>query len=195
LIRGLSRLAAAGAFLLAAILPANAVVTIAFYSHKFHLFHGLVTEFPHGFVILSGTTDTGQTVNRELGFSATNFYARALLFPIDGALDDSLPSGYVSEALFHFAYPLTDAQYRAVIAEADKWQNARQPSYDFYTANCVTFVRDIAVAAGLAVSYNHKFIHDPRAFLEDTTIRNSAFLAQFGSRIGMAPPPISAATP
>jgi hypothetical protein len=195
--RALSSLAIAAALIWAAILPANAVVTITFYSHKFHLFHGMATEFPHGFVILSGTTDSGQPVNRELGFSATNFYARALFFPIDGALDDSLPSDYVSEAVYHFAFPLTDAQYRAVIATADKWQNAPQPSYDFYNANCVTFVRDIAVAAGLAVSYNKKFIHDPRAFLDDAAIRNSTFLAQFGNRPGgtVPPAPAMAATP
>jgi hypothetical protein len=185
--RAFRQLALVTALLLATMAAANATVTITFYSHKFHLFHGLTTEFPHGFVILSGTTD-GQTVNRELGFSALNFYARALFMPIDGALDDDLPDGYVSEATYHFAFPLTDAQYRAVVAMADKWQTAPQPSYDFYTRNCVTFIRDIAVAAGLGVSYSTKFVHDPKAFLEDVGARNAVFLTQYKTQ----PPSVTA---
>jgi hypothetical protein len=169
-------------------LPANAAVTITFYSHRFHLFHGFTTEFPHGFVVLSGTTDTGQKIaGTELGFSATNFYARALLFPIEGALDDKLPDGYVSEALYHFSFQLTDAQYQMVMATADRWRNAPQPSYDFYTRNCVTFVRDIAVASGLTVSYSRKFIHDPKAFLDDAATRNDAFLTQHGITVPPVP--------
>ena len=187
--RAFRQLTLVAALLLTAMAPARAMVTITFYSHKFHLFHGLTTEFPHGFVILSGTTDDGQMVNRELGFSALNFYARALFMPIDGALDDGLPDGYVSEATYHFAFPLTDAQYHDVIAVADKWQTARQPSYDFYTRNCVTFVRDIAVATGLSVSYSTKFIHDPQGFLNDVGVRNGTFLTQY--KASPVPPPLA----
>ena len=65
----------------------------------------------------------------------------------------------------------------AVMATADKWRAAPQPSYDFYNRNCVTFIRDIAVSAGLSVSYATKFIHDPQAFLKDVAVRNADFLA------------------
>ncbi len=158
--------------------PAGAAVTITFYSHDFHMFHGVTTEFPHGFALLSGTTEAGEAVQANLGFSATSFYVAALFHPIEGALDAMpLPAGYVEEATYQFAFPLSDAQYRAVMATADKWRTAPQPSYDFYNRNCVTFIRDIAVSAGLSVSYATKFIHDPKAFLKDVAVRNAAFLA------------------
>src|SRR3954469_2380811 len=162
--------------------PAGAAVTITFYSHNFHMFHGVTTEFPHGFALLSGTTESGEQVAANLGFSATSFYIAALFHPIDGALDAMpLPAGYVEEATYQFAFPLSDAQYRAVMATADKWRSAPQPSYDFYNRNCVSFIRDIAVSAGLSVSYAAKFIHDPRAFLQDVATRNAAFLARYAA--------------
>src|SRR3954471_4178973 len=167
---------------LAAAAPAGAAVTITFYSHDFHMFHGVTTEFPHGFALLSGSTESGEPVQANLGFSATSFYVAALFHPIEGALDAMpLPEGYVEEATYQFALPLSDAQYRAVMATADKWRTARQPSYDFYNRNCVTFIRDIAVSAGLSVSYATKYIHDPRAFLQDVATRNAAFLARYAA--------------
>jgi len=185
--------ALAGLALLAALLfaqPAGATVTITFYSHNFHMFHGVTTEFPHGFALLSGTTGDGQPVKANLGFSATSFYIAALFHPINGALDEMpLPPGYVEEADFHFAFPLSDAQYRAVMAMAEKWRSAPQPSYDYYTRNCVTFIRDIALSAGLSVSYAKKFIHDPKEFLNDVALRNAAFLAPY------ATPATATATP
>jgi hypothetical protein len=170
-------------------------VTITFYSHKFRLFHGFTTEYPHGFVTLSGTTDSGQVVNTSLGFSATTIYLLALLVPIDGDVDDPYPAGYIAAALPHFSFPLTEAQYNAVMATADKWRTARQPSYDLYKSNCVTFVRDLAVAAGLSVSYSDKFIHAPREFLDDVAIRNRAFLAQYGNKLLESQPAEIAANP
>lgn len=182
----LSLPAAIAAVLLLLAAPARAAVTITFYSHKFHMFHGVTTEFPHGFAILSGTDSAGQPVNVDLGFSATTMYALALIKPIDGALDDPYTPDYVAEATPQFSFTLSDAQYRAVLAEADTWRNWRQPSYDFYDHNCVTFIRDIAVAAGLEVSYARKFIHAPEEFLVDVGERNRPFLDQDGHILNAA---------
>jgi hypothetical protein len=194
LLRGL---ALAAALLFAA--PAQAAVTITFYSHEFRLLDGQRTDFPHGFVALTGTTDSGEAVNTDFGFSATTIYALALLIPLDGALDnpsDYTPD-YIAEAMPHFAFPLSDAQYQAVLATVEKWRNAPQPSYDFYSRNCVTFVSDVAVAAGLTVTTSKKFIHDPRGFLDDTALRNRAFLAQYGNLLqeAQSPAAVNAAAP
>src|SRR4051794_22238188 len=114
----LCRIGLVVALVLAAVAPASAAVTISFYSHKFHYAMNGVTQYPHAFALLSGTTDDGQAVNTNIGFSAvTSSYTKALLGRLQGALDDvPLRDGYVAEAVFHFSYPLTDSQARAVLA-------------------------------------------------------------------------------
>jgi hypothetical protein len=81
--------------------------------------------------------------------------------------------------VFHFSYPLTDSQARAVLATVEKWRDAPQPSYDLWTHNCVHFIRDIAVAAGLTVASDDSNRFDPRAFLDDVEKRNAALLVQY----------------
>jgi hypothetical protein len=162
--------------------PASAAVTITFYSHKLRMIDSAGTDFPHGFVLLNGTTDAGETVDTNLGFSARNIFVNILWESVEGRFDEvPLPAGYVAGARRHFSFPLTDAQYRAVLAVVDKWRNAKQPSYDIDTHNCVIFVKEIAVAAGLGVSDDVKFIHAPGDLLDDAAARNAAFLAQYGN--------------
>lgn len=158
---------------------AQAAVTATFYSHKFRLVDGLRTDFPHGFVVLSGSTDDGAPVNVHLGFSAKNIFIDVLWQPVDGALDDeALTDAYVSDSIKHFSLTLTDAQYRAVMAVEHKWRTWPQPSYEIDTHNCVTFVKELALAAGLSVSDSKKFIHAPADFLEDVASRNAIILGR-----------------
>ena len=158
---------------------AQAAVTATFYSHEFRLVDGLRTDFPHGFVVLSGTTDDGAPVNVHLGFSARNIFIDVLWQPVEGALDDEeLTDAYVSDSIRHFSLTLTDAQYRAVMAVEHKWRTWPQPSYEIDTHNCVTFVKELAVAAGLQVSDSKKFIHAPADFLEDVAMRNAALVSR-----------------
>lgn len=168
--------------LLALAVPARAAVTIDFYSHTLAIVgSGGNTYFPHGFVLLSGTTDSGTPVNANLGFTAQNIFINVLWEPITGELDPTpLPHGYVDGAVHHFSFALTDAQYRAVLAVADKWRNWPQPSYDIDSHNCVLFVKDLALATGLAVSDDKKFIHAPGDFLDDVQLRNATFLNAHG---------------
>ncbi|MBV9548531.1 MAG: hypothetical protein JO256_02530 [Alphaproteobacteria bacterium] len=176
--RGLSIVA----LLLVCVLPARAAVTIDFYSHKLAMAPGLNTYFPHGFVLLSGTTTDGAPVKANLGFTAKNIFINVLWQRIEGELDPTpLPDGYVDGAVHHFSFPLTDAQYRAVLAVADKWRSTPQPSYDIDEHNCVLFVKDLAAAVGLSVSDDKKFIHAPGDFLDDVAVRNAAFLAANGT--------------
>ncbi len=85
---GMVRIGLIVAFLVAVVVPASAAVTATFYSHEFRLVDGLRTDFPHGFVVLSGATDDGVPVNVHLGFSAINIFIDVLWQPVPGALDD-----------------------------------------------------------------------------------------------------------
>jgi hypothetical protein len=172
---------------------ADAAVTIDFYSHKLAMAPRLNTYFPHGFALLSGTTEDGTQVKANLGFTARNIFFNVLWERVTGELDPTpLPDGYIDGAVNHFAFPLTDAQYRAVMAVADKWRSWPQPSYDIDEHNCVIFIKEIAQAAGLVVSDDAKFIHAPGDFLEDAAARNAAFLAAHGSRFAAPPPEANA---
>ena len=105
--------------------------------------------------------------------------------PVDGALDDeALTDAYVADSIRHFSLPLSDAQYQAVMAVEHKWRTWPQPSYEIDTHNCVTFVKELAIASGLQVSDSRKFIHAPADFLQDVAHRNAAIL-------GTAPTPAS----
>jgi hypothetical protein len=166
--------------------PAEAAVTITFYSHDFRMFGaGLMMNFPHGFIALSGTPDDGTPAPAStFGFSATDFFINALWEPVEGSLDPSpLPASYMASADRHFSFALTDAQYHAVVAVADKWKSWPQPSYDIDKHNCVTFVKELAIAAGLSVSDSPKFIRKPKEFLDDVASRNGAFLGEHGNVI------------
>jgi hypothetical protein len=169
-------------FLLCLHIPANAAVTISFYSHKLRLIDGINTDFPHGFVLLNGVTSDGRPVHANLGFSATNIFINVLWEKVDGSLDPPLPASYVAAAREHFSFLLSDEQYAAVLAVADSWRNAPQPSYDMDDHNCVIFVKELAAAAGLAVSDDVKFIHAPGDFLDDVARRNADFLTRNGIR-------------
>lgn len=187
---------AAVLLLLACAWPAQAAVTMTFYSHEFALVaRGGNTYFPHGFVLLSGTTENGTPVSANLGFTAKNIFINVLWEPITGEMDPTpLPTGYVESAQQRFTLTLTDAQYRAVLAVADKWRNTPQPSYDIDTHNCVLFVKDLAQTVGLSVSDEKKFTRDPIGFLKDVAVRNAAILAAYGNAVVTAAPPDNTAT-
>jgi hypothetical protein len=182
---------AAIALFLAIALPARAAVTMDFYSHEFALVaRGGNTYFPHGFALLSGTLEDGTPVSANLGFTARNIFINVLWEKITGEMDPTpLPTGYVEGAERRFSLTLTDAQYRAVLAVADKWRNWPQPSYDIDEHNCVIFVKELAEAVGLSVSADKKFVRDPIGFLKDVAMRNAALLAQHGNAVPVAANP------
>lgn len=176
--------------LLSAGSPARAAVTIDFYTHDFNLVgRGLNTYFPHGFVILRGSSDDGAPVNANYGFTARNIFINIMWEKVTGELDPSpLPPGYVEGANRRFSFVLTEAQYRAVLAVVERWKNWPQPSYDIDARNCVIFVKEIAQAVGLQVSDDKKFVRAPQEFLLDVAQRNAAFLSAQGPQPALAQP-------
>lgn len=150
--------------------PAQAAVTITFYSRDMHV--GLFDiQFPHGFVVLSGMTEAGVPVDANYGFAATDVTPAIVFGPVDGEIIGAKPS-YIANARSHFSRTISDDHYQAVMALIAAWRDAPQPSYDLNGHNCMTFVKATAVAAGLDVSEAPRFMREPSDFLDDVAARN-----------------------
>jgi hypothetical protein len=158
--------------LLALASAATADVTLTFYSHHFGTY-GLGVTFPHAYVRLSGTTKAdAKPVNSNFGFTAETISPSIMWEPVVGYVI-SMPDDYMAMSQPHLSLPISDEQYRSVLAIVDRWRKYPQPSYNLDSKNCVTFVRDIAIALRLPASTDDKFIRDPRGFLEDLQLRAS----------------------
>jgi len=158
--------------LLALASAASAEVTLTFYSHHFGTY-GLGVTFPHAYVRLSGTTKAdAKPVNANFGFTAQTISPSIMWEPVEGYVI-SMPDDYMAISQPHLSLPISDEQYRSVLAIVDRWRKYPQPSYSLDSKNCVTFVRDIAIALRLPASNDAKFIRDPRGFLEDLQLRAS----------------------
>jgi hypothetical protein len=140
--------------------PANAAVTIAFYSREFG------SHFPHAFVVLDGTSDaTGEPVHASYGFTAKAITPAILFGSVAGEVIEEPPSE-AAHSTRQFALTLSDPQYDAVMAVVRQWRDRRQPSYNLNRRNCVHFVAALAEAAGLRVDYPRDLMKRPRSYLE-----------------------------
>jgi hypothetical protein len=162
----------AAGILLALASAASAEVTLTFYSHHFGTY-GLGVTFPHAYVRLSGTTKAdAKPVNANYGFTAQTISPSIMWEPVEGFVI-SMPDDYMAMSQPHLSLPISDEQYRSVLAIVDRWRKYPQPSYNLNSKNCVTFVREIAIALRLPASNDVKFIRSPREFLEDLQLRTS----------------------
>ncbi len=140
--------------------PAFSAVEISFYSRE------LGTNFPHAFIVLRGTVDaTGERVDTSLGFTAHSVSPAILLGSVRGEVE-VLEAGYIARSNRQFAVTLTDDQYRRVLALAEEWRAAPQPSYNLRRHSCVHFVSAIAQAIGLRVEHAERLMNKPRSFLQ-----------------------------
>ncbi len=159
-------------FFFALTLGARAEVTLTFYSHHFGTY-GLGITFPHAYVRLSGTTGANaKPVKANFGFTAQTISPSILWDSVEGYVI-SMPDDYIAMSQPHLSLPISDEQYRSVLAVVDRWRKYPQPSYTLDTRNCVTFVKEIALALKLPASNDAKFIRNPREFLEDLQLRTS----------------------
>lgn len=166
------RLLAAALSFFALASGACAEVTLTFYSHHFGTY-GLGITFPHAYVTLSGTTAAGaKPVKANFGFTAQTVSPSIIWEPVEGFVI-SMPDDYIAMSEPHLSLAISDEQYRSVLAIVDRWRKYPQPSYSLDKRNCVTFVREIAIALQLPASNNVKFIRSPKAFLEDLQLRTS----------------------
>ena len=151
---------------------AYAEVTLTFYSHHFGTY-GFMVTFPHAYVALSGTTEAdAKPVKANFGFTAQTISPSIAWQSVEGFVI-SMPDDYVAMSQPHLSLPITDKQYRTVLAIADRCRKYPQPSYNLDTHNCVTFVKEIAIALRLPASTDVKFIRSPKEFLEDMQLKTS----------------------
>jgi hypothetical protein len=130
-------------------------------------------QFPHGFIVLHGMTDAGVLVDANYGFTATDVTPAIMFGPVDGAIIGAKPS-YIADARSHLSLTISDDHYEAVMALIAAWRDAPQPSYNLNGHNCMTFVKETAIAAGLHVSDAPRFMGEPSDFLDDVAVRNAA---------------------
>ncbi|HEX3340676.1 MAG TPA: hypothetical protein VHT68_16075 [Pseudolabrys sp.] len=150
---------------------AHAEVRLTFYSHHFGTY-GFMVTFPHAYVALSGTTADAKPVKANFGFTAQTISPSIAWQSVEGFVI-SMPDDYIAMSQPHLSLPISDKQYQAVLAIADRWRKYRQPSYNLDTHNCVTFVKEIAIALRLPASNDVKFIRSPKEFLEDMELQTS----------------------
>jgi len=151
---------------------ASAEVTLTFYSHHFGTY-GLNVTFPHAYITLSGKAGAdAKPVKANFGFTAQTISPSILWDSVEGYII-SMPDDYIAMSKRHFSIPISDQQYRSVLALVERWRKYPQPSYSLDTRNCVTFVKEIAIALGLPASNDAKFIRSPKEFLEDLQLRVS----------------------
>lgn len=165
----LSRLTALALALLMTIvaLPAQAAVTIAFWSRDFGNY------FPHAFFTLRGTPDAGGApVDASYGFTARSV-TPALLFGNVGGRVETPKRGYMEGSHVRFSVTLTDAQYARVLDLVRDWdEKTGDSTYNLGKRNCVHFVREAAVIAGLSADFP-KLMKKPGRFLLSVEAANA----------------------
>jgi len=145
----------------------------------FHSFNGsvLIGRYPHTFIVLEGTLSSGEAVNENYGFSARRATTEVLSGPVEHmVLAESERS--VRRTNRHFSMTISDAQYRRIIAEVQRWQNAPGKYYDLETRNCIHFVGEMARILGLRVDYPQDMLRRPKKWLNHITALNP----QLGAR-------------
>ncbi len=139
----------------------------------FHSFNGSVVfgRYPHTFVVLEGTLGDGQQVNENYGFSARRASPAVLRGPVEHMILIE-EAKYITTTNRHFTVTITDAQYRRVRAEMERWRDAPGKFYDLETRNCIHFVGTLAQIAGLRVEYPQNMLRRPKQWLNHVTAMN-----------------------
>ncbi|MBW6528889.1 hypothetical protein KZ813_18775 [Sphingomonas sp. RHCKR7] len=187
-------LAALAALLLAlAAWPAQAAVTMTFWSRDFGDY------FPHAFFQLRGTLDAGGApVDVSYGFTARSVTPAILFGNVAGQIERPKLT-YMQGSKVRFAVTLSDAHYAAVLALVREWDAATGDStYNLGKRNCVTFVREAARRAGLVTVDFPKLMKKPTSFLHAVAAANAAqvrVIEQDGRTYLAEHPPLDASVP
>lgn len=172
-------------------LPAQAAVTMVFWSHE------LGNSFPHAFFTLRGVPDAGgPAVDVNYGFTARTISPKILMGPVRGRLDVARPA-YMRGSDAQFAVTLTDAQYSDVLALVAAWsENGGDSTYRLNSRNCVHFVQEGARRAGLTGLDHPGLMKKPRSFLKAVAAANIGrvtVIDQSGREYLASLPPLEAA--
>lgn len=170
--------------------PAQAAVTITFWSHEFG------KDFPHAFFTLRGAPDAGgPPVDINYGYTAKSVTPAILLGKVSARIDVAKP-GYMSGSDAQFSMVLTDAQYRDMLSLVYEWSRP-EIDYDLNSRNCVHFVAEAMRRLGLAGTDQPRLMKKPRSFTKAVAAANAGRVTpvgQGGKDYLIALPPL-AATP
>ncbi|TCD06417.1 hypothetical protein EYB45_01435 [Erythrobacteraceae bacterium CFH 75059] len=162
------------AALLATVLLTWSHAGLAAVQLHFHSFNGSMVggRYPHTFIVLEGTLQaTGAPVNENYGFTARRVTPAILRGPVEHMIMTEQPR-YIQTTNRHFSVTLTDAQYRAIVAEVARWRNAPGRFYDLDTRNCIHFVGAIAEIVGIRVEYPQAMLRRPKQWLNHIATLN-----------------------
>ncbi|MDP3370893.1 MAG: hypothetical protein Q8M32_13745 [Brevundimonas sp.] len=150
--------------------PAMAEVVLTFYAHPGARVRDGNLLFPHAYVQATGALDdTGEPVDWAAGFTAKNPGPQLLFARGDGVVANP-DARYVGEGKPYLRLTVSDADYRAVRARADWWASPEGSVYDLRRRNCISFIADLARAAGLRTAAEPSM--KPGTFLEATAVLN-----------------------
>jgi hypothetical protein len=150
------RLILAALLTLVPLTAAQAEVIARFYSRDFG------SVFPHAFFEVEGPG----VPKKNYGFTAKTVTPAILMGAVAGKIIEMKP-GYVAKSRHHFTLRLSDDQYANLMSVVASWGGRKQPSYDLYKANCVSFVRDALQTLGLRTNPNTRFLGKPKSFLNE----------------------------
>ena len=189
----LMRIAIALTLWLGCALPAQAAVTITFWSHE------LGNSFPHTFFSLRGTIDAnGAPVDANYGFTAKSVSPALLMGTVKGRLDISKPF-YISTSDAQFSYVMSDAQYADILALVAAWdEKTGDARYNLNNRNCVHFVQEAARRLGLVGLDHPELMKKPRSYLKAVAQANAdrvTIIGQNGKTYLASLPPLPTATP
>ena len=139
----------------------HAEVLARFYSRDFG------SVFPHAFFEVEGPG----VPKKNYGFTAKSVTPAILMGSVGGKIIEMKPD-YVARSRLHFTLRLSDEQYRRLMRVVADWDGRKQPSYDLYKANCVSFVRDALHVLGLKTNPNTRFMGKPKSFLSEVQALN-----------------------
>jgi hypothetical protein len=160
-------------FLAALLLLLWAQAAAAAVQLHFHSFNGSMVggRYPHTFIVLEGTLDDGRAVNENYGFTAKRVSPAILRGPVEHAVMIE-PAKYIRSTNRHFTVTVSDAQYRAIVAEVARWRDAPGRFYDLDNRNCIHFVGRVAQMVGLRVDYPQDMLRRPKKWLNHITALN-----------------------
>ncbi|MDB5696964.1 MAG: hypothetical protein JWN21_2507 [Sphingomonas bacterium] len=150
-------------------IPAQAAVTVTFWSHEFG------NSFPHAFVSVRGVPDAGgPAVDTTYGFTARTISPAILFGAVPGRVEPLKPS-YIASSDAQFSMVLTDAQYNQLLALVSGWsEKTGDATYRLNGRNCVHFVKEAARAVGLSRLDYPKLMKKPRSYLLAVQAANAA---------------------
>lgn len=121
---------------------------------------------PHSYLRISGTTESGEAIQRTFGFMPAEGSAFMVLGDrVRGAVVDEPEAEIEWERVSPFlSVQIPDAMLDAVILRFKYWNENENGGYDAWSQNCIAFLADIAGAIGLKVPPGSHL--SPSGFLE-----------------------------